>query len=213
LRVLSGVRRPSAGTVFLAGRDLQAHARRALARRIAVVPQETAPVFAYTVAEMVLLGRAPHLRGLGLEGRRDLAVAERVMARTGVLDLAARPFEELSGGERQRVIVARALAQEPELLLLDEPTTFLDLRHAIEILELITDLRRREGLTVVAVLHDLTMAAMYADRVAFLRAGSLVVEGPPAAVVTADTVRVVFDAEVEVQVGRDGIPTLRPRRR
>jgi len=213
LGLLSGVRRPQAGTVRLAGRALHAYGRRTLARMIAVVPQETAVIFPYTVSEMVLMGRAPHLGGLGLEGRRDLAVAERAMERTGVLDLAARPFTELSGGERQRVIVARALAQEPALVLLDEPTTFLDLRHAIEILELIADLNRRGGLTVVAVLHDLTVAAMYFERLAFLREGRLVVEGPPRAVLTETTVRAVFDAEVQVRVDDDGILAVRPRRR
>jgi iron complex transport system ATP-binding protein len=212
LGLLSGVRRPHAGTVRLAGREVHAYGRRALARTVAVVPQETAVVFPYTVSEMVLMGRAPHLGGLGLESRHDLAVAERAMERTGVLELAARPLGELSGGERQRVIVARALAQEPALLLLDEPTTFLDLRHAIEILELIADLNRREGLTVVAVLHDLTVAAMYFERLAFLREGRLVIEGPPRAVLTEATVRAVFDAEVRVSVDADGVPTVRPRR-
>jgi iron complex transport system ATP-binding protein len=212
LALLSGVRRPSAGVVRLAGRDLASYGRRELAQRIAVVPQETAALFPYTVAEMVLMGRAPHLRGLGLDGAHDLAVAERAMARTGVLALAARPLTELSGGERQRVIVARALAQEPRLLLLDEPTTFLDLRHAIEILELIADLNRREGLTVVAVLHDLTIAAMYFPRVAFLRAGRLVADGPPRAVITEATIRAVFDADVRVREDPDGVPTVRPRR-
>ena len=213
LGLLSGVRRPQAGTVRLAGRELHAYGRRALARMIAVVPQETAAVFPYSVSEMVLMGRAPHLGGLGLESRHDLAVAERAMERAGVLDLAARPFTELSGGERQRVIVARALAQEPALILLDEPTTFLDLRHAIEILELIADLNRREGLTVVAVLHDLTVAAMYFERLAFLREGRLVVDGPPRAVLTEATVRTVFDAEVRVRVDADGVPAVRPLRR
>jgi iron complex transport system ATP-binding protein len=213
LALLSGVRRPSAGTVRLAGRPLAAYDRRALARTVAVVPQETAVAFPYRVAEMVLIGRAPFLSGLGLEGARDLAVAERAMARTGVLALADRPLAELSGGERQRVIVARALAQEPRVLLLDEPTTFLDLRHAIEILELVSDLNRRERLTVVAVLHDLTIAAMYFPRIACLRDGRLACDGPPATVVTEETIRAVFGADVEVRTDERGVPSVRPRRR
>jgi iron complex transport system ATP-binding protein len=162
---------------------------------------------------MVLIGRAPFLRGFGLESAHDLEVAEEAMRRTGVLALADRPLGELSGGERQRVIVARALAQEPRLLLLDEPTTFLDLRHAVEILDLLADLNRRQGLTVVAVLHDLTIAAMYFRRIAFLREGALACDGPPAEVLTEANLRAIFDADVRVRIDEDGLPLVRPRRR
>lgn len=213
LGVLSGVRRPSAGVVRLAGRDLQDYDRRTVARTVAVVPQESAIAFPYRVGEMVLIGRAPFLRGFGLESAHDLEVAEEAMRRTGVLALADRPLGELSGGERQRVIVARALAQEPRLLLLDEPTTFLDLRHAVEILDLLADLNRRQGLTVVAVLHDLTIAAMYFRRIAFLREGALAGDGPPAEVLTEATLRAIFDADVRVRIDEDGLPLVRPRRR
>lgn len=213
LALLAGIQPPAAGRVTLAGRDLRDYERRALARRIAVVPQDTLVTFPYTVAEMVLMGRAPHRRGLGLEGPHDLAVAERAMARAGVLALAARPVTELSGGERQRVVVARALAQEPEILLLDEPTSHLDLRHAMDLLDLVAALSRDQGLTVVAVLHDLATAAMYFPEIAFLREGAIVARGTPDAVVSAATIRAVFDAEVRVWRDPDGIPAIRPARR
>ncbi len=213
LSLLSGVRRPGRGRVEAAGRDLVCWDRRALARVVAVVPQDTTVVFPYTVAEMVLMGRAPHRGPLGLEGAHDRAVAERAMARTGVLELASRPVTELAGGERQRVIVARALAQEPAILLLDEPTTHLDLRHAMQILELVAELNRCEGVTVVAVLHDLTSAAAYFRQIAFLRAGEIVAAGPSRTVITEATIRAVFEAETRVLVDDDGVLTVRPRYR
>lgn len=213
LALLAGTRRADAGTVAVRGRPVAEWERRALARVVAVVPQDTSVTFPYTVAEMVLMGRAPHRPPLGLEGARDVAIAERVMAETGILHLAPRRITELSGGERQRVIVARALAQEPEILLLDEPTTHLDIRHALEILALVAAVNRTRGVTVVAVLHDLTSAALYFDRVVFLRDGTVVADGPPRTAISADTIARVFDADVRVDVDADGVPAIRPRRR
>jgi iron complex transport system ATP-binding protein len=212
LALLAGTRRPRTGSVELLGRPLASYERREIARLVAVVPQDTTVTFPYTVAEMVLMGRAPHRPLLALEGARDVAVAERVMAETGILDLAGRRITELSGGERQRVIVARALAQEPAILLLDEPTTHLDLRHAAEILDLVAAVNRTRGVTVVAVLHDLTSAAVYFERVVFLRDGAIVADGPPRGTITVDTIRRVFDTDVRVDVDGDGVPAVRPRR-
>ena len=213
LALLAGTRRAHAGTVAIEGRPIGEYARRALARLVAVVPQDTTVTFPYTVAEMVLMGRAPHRPPLGLEGPRDVAIAERVMAETGILALASRRVQDLSGGERQRVVVARALAQEPAILLLDEPTTHLDLRHAVEILDLVAAVNRARGVTVVAVLHDLTSAALYFDRIAFLRDGALVADGAPRDTITSATVRAVFDADVRIDVDEEGVPAIRPVRR
>jgi iron complex transport system ATP-binding protein len=212
LGLLAGTRRPANGAVTLDGRRVAEYDRRALARLVAVVPQDTSVTFPYTVAEMVLMGRAPHRPPLGLEGAHDVAIAERVMAETGILDLAGRRITELSGGERQRVIVARALAQEPAILLLDEPTTHLDIRHAIEILDLVAAVNRTRGVTVVAVLHDLTSAALYFDRIVFLRDGAIAADGPPRTTITAGTIARVFDAAVRVDVDAEGVPAIRPRR-
>ncbi|MEO6028432.1 MAG: ABC transporter ATP-binding protein [Candidatus Binatia bacterium] len=213
LALLAGTRRLQQGTVVVDGKPIADYERRALARLVAVVPQDTVVTFPYTVAEMVLMGRAPHRPPLGLEGERDVAIAEQVMAETGVLAFARRRITELSGGERQRVVVARALAQEPSILLLDEPTTHLDIRHAVEILELVATVNRTRGVTVVAVLHDLTSAAMYFDRIAFLRDGAIVADGPPRTTITAEVIERVFDTAVRVDLDADGVPAIRPRRR
>jgi iron complex transport system ATP-binding protein len=162
------------------------------------VPQETALDFPFSVLEVVLMGRAPHLGGFGFEGDRDLEAAERAMTRTGVAGLAARYFHELSGGEKQRVVIARALAQEAEILLLDEPTTFLDIRHVVEIFDLLTELSRDHGITLVVVLHDLNLAALYLTRLAFVKAGRLHACGAPEDVLTYQTIREVYETDVYV---------------
>jgi len=198
VRLLSGVLRPSRGRILVGGRDLASFTARERARRIAVVPQETALDFPFSVLEIVLMGRAPHLGGFGFEGDRDLAAAERAMSRTGVSELSRRFFHELSGGEKQRVVIARALAQEADVLLLDEPTTFLDIRHVVEIFELLTALAEEEGITLVVVSHDLNLAALYLERLAFLKAGRLHACGPPEEVLSYQTIRQVYETDVYV---------------
>lgn len=202
VRLLSGVLAPHRGRVLLGGRPIADVTPAERARSIAVVPQETTVEFPFTVTETVLMGRAPHLGRFTLEGDRDLAAARAAMARTGVLGLAERSLHELSGGERQRVILARALAQDAAVLLLDEPAAFLDIRHEVGIYDLLHDLKE-EGRAVISVLHDLNLAALYCDRVALLKAGRLVALGTPAEVITYKTITDVY--EVDVYVDRNDI--------
>jgi len=199
LRLLSGVLRPASGAVRVRGRSVADYSARELGTLIAVVPQDTLIEFPFSVTEVVLMGRSPHLGGFAFEGNRDLAVAHDAMRRTGVLDLARRSIHELSGGERQRVILARALAQEAPILLLDEPGAFLDIRHVVEIYDLLQDLKR-EGRSVLTVLHDLNLAALYCERVALLKGGRLVRVGLPAEVITYGAVTEVYGTEVYVAV-------------
>ena len=197
LKLMSGYLRPWQGRVAIEGEAAERMSRAALGRLIAVVPQDTAVTLPFTVMEMVLLGRTPHGPGFGFEDERDLAAARRAMERTDTLQLAGRRVTELSGGERQRVILARALAQEPRILLLDEPAAFLDIRHEVEMYDLLHDLQRA-GMTVVSVLHDLNIAALYCDRLVLLAGGQVVGVGTPAEVITYPTLTAVYGTEVYV---------------
>jgi iron complex transport system ATP-binding protein len=199
VRALAGLARPAAGVVRLGERPVGGFARRDLARLVAYVPQDPVTAFAFTALEVVLMGRAPHGHGLGLAGRSDLAVAREALARLDVTHLEDRPIQRLSGGERQRVFLARALAQRPAVLLLDEPTTHLDLAHQLGICSLMRELALGDGLTVAAVLHDLTLAGAYCDRVVLLAAGRIVAAGPPREVLTAAAIEAVFRVAVRVE--------------
>jgi iron complex transport system ATP-binding protein len=199
LRLLSGLLLPSRGQVYLDGHDVRALDRRQIAQRVAVVPQELVMPFAFSVYEMVMMGRTPHVQPIVGAGPRDRQVVAEKMELTATLDLAERPFGELSGGEKQRVIIAMALAQEPEILLLDEPTVHLDINHQVEILELIRRLNRQESLTVLATMHDLNLAALYFDRLVLLNGGQVVANGSPAEVLRQESIRQVFQADVQVQ--------------
>lgn len=196
LRTISGVLRPYRGRVLLDGDDIT-HLRRAeLARRLGVVPQNPSLPETFAAVDVVLLGRTPHLRFLQSEGRRDLEVVRQAMKVCGVWELAERRVGELSGGERQRVVIARALAQEPRLLLLDEPTSHLDIAHQVAIMDLIWSLSQQQGLAVLAVFHDLNLAAQYCDRLLVLNAGRLVGEGSSREVLTPEIVKLAYGTEV-----------------
>jgi iron complex transport system ATP-binding protein len=186
------------GTVLVDGRDAAGLGRRERARRIAVVPQAPVMPADLRVREYVLLGRTPHAGPFGGESARDRAAAERAITRLDLGALAARPLGSLSGGERQRAVLARALAQEPGVVLLDEPTTALDLARQQQVLELVDDLRAREGLAVVAAMHDLSAAALYADAVHLVSAGRLVASGPPADVIREALLAEHFGVAVRV---------------
>jgi len=211
LRALAGTV-PSTGSVAVGGRPRRGMARRRWARLVAAVAQHPVLPAAMTAAEYVLLGRTPHLGYLAAEGAGDVATALAALDRLDAGGLASRPLGSLSGGERQRVVLARALAQEPEVLLLDEPTASLDIGHQQQVLDLVDDLRRERGLAVVAALHDLTLAAQYAGRLVLLDGGRLVAEGEAAAVLTPDALARFSGARVALLRGPGGEMVVAPRR-
>lgn len=197
---------PYRGDVTVDGVRLRDLPARELARTIAYTPQNPVVPPQMTVREYVLLGRTPHLGYLAVPGRTDRAVADAVIDRLDLGALAARDVARLSGGERQRVVLARALAQEAPVLMLDEPTTALDLGHQQQVLELVDRLRRDDGLTVITTLHDLGVAAQYAERMLLLVNGRAAASGTAAEVLTRDTIAEHYHAHVEVVAGRDGRP-------
>jgi iron complex transport system ATP-binding protein len=198
LRGLARLLKPAGGTVVLNGADIQEQSTKAVARVLGLLPQTPVAPDGISVADLVGRGRYPHQGWFRQWTPEDDDAVASALEATDTLALADRTVDELSGGQRQRVWIAMALAQQTGILLLDEPTTFLDVTHQIEVLDLITDLNRRAGTTVVMVLHDLNLAARYADHLIAMRDGRIVAEGPPAAVVTQETVSGVFDLECRV---------------
>jgi len=198
IKLMSGILKPSQGEIRLDGSGLGRMKRREVAQRVAVVPQQFSMPFAFTLREVVLLGRTPFLKPFADGRERDHRVVEQAIALIGVEELKERFFNELSGGERQKAILAMALAQEPKLLLLDEPTAHLDINHQVEILDLVRSLNREQGLTVVGAMHDLNLAALYFDRLILLKQGRIFAEGTPEKVLTEEIIREVFSASVQV---------------
>jgi iron complex transport system ATP-binding protein len=203
VRLLSRVHAPERGEIRLAGTSLARLSRRALARQVAVLPQDVTPAFALTVEELVLMGRHPHGEGRFFETAGDLERARHAMTLAGVRELADQPLDALSGGERQRATLARALAQEPRLLLLDEPTSHLDLRHQREVVGLLRRLNRERGLTAVLVSHDLNLAGEVADRVLLLAAGRIARIGTPAEVLDEAVLEAAYGCPVRVEKSPD----------
>jgi len=211
LRIATGILAPHTGEVRIDGRSLGDYGRRELARTLALVPQETSVPFPFSVAEVVLMGRAPHLGLLGFESKRDLGIARGAMERLGIDHLANRSILDVSGGERQLAMVARALAQEAPILLLDEPTAHLDVSRRLEVLALVRELAR-EGRSALVVSHDLALATRECDRVALLAEGSILAAGSPAEILEPNLLRRAFGVETEILRSADGSAVVVPRR-
>jgi iron complex transport system ATP-binding protein len=204
LRLLAGTRRPSRGAVTLDGQDVSSLPRTLLARRMAVVPQETHLAFDYSVLELVLMGRYPHLGAFEVEGPADIAIAREAMTATGTLAFEDRAFETLSGGEKQRVVIASALAQIHSskegggILLLDEPTAALDLGYQLETAALLRDLQKRKPISIVVSTHDLNFAAGLCSTLVLLKEGTVLASGPTADVLTPERIAALYGVEAEV---------------
>ena len=199
LKIVAGILRPASGDVRLEGRPVASMTRRELARRMAVVAQETHAVFDFSVLDMVLMGRYPHLGPFALEGASDLAIAREALAATGSASLASRSFATLSGGEKQRVIIASALAQASDMLLLDEPTTALDLGFQLEVTALLRRLNAERGTTMIVSTHDLNLAAALCGHLVLLKQGAVVAHGPAAETLTTDNIRRLYGIDADVQ--------------
>ncbi|EDM46821.1 ABC transporter ATP-binding protein [Marinobacter algicola] len=198
LKTLARTLAPSAGNVFLDGNDIHRQPTRTVAQRLGILPQSPSAPDGLTVRELVGLGRFPYQSLMRQWSRHDEAAVEEAMRVADVATFAERPVDALSGGQRQRCWIAMVLAQETDLLLLDEPTTFLDLKVQVDLLELLVSLAHKQGRTLLVVLHDLNLAAAYADRLVMMKAGRILHDGPPETVFTADNLKQVFDLDAQV---------------
>jgi iron complex transport system ATP-binding protein len=199
LKIIDGLLQPR-GRVLLENRIISGFNRKQLARLIAYLPQESEFSFAYTVDEVVRMGRYPHVRGIGYYSPADERVIERVVSLMEIQEFRERNFNELSGGERQRVLIASALAQEPKILLLDEPTAALDLHHQIAIYQILKALQKSDNLTIILVTHDINLAAQYCDRMVLLSRGKILSDGKPADVLRFEVLQSTFGVRVYIDI-------------
>lgn len=199
INAMCGVLKPSSGRVVWNGRELSSHSRQHIARSFAVVPQDYSINFPFTVLEVVMMGRKPHLGRLSRLTDEDLEIVYSCMEHCGVLEYAEKAITSLSGGERQRVILARALAQTPKVMFLDEATSNLDICHKVELLKLIKRLNMNQGVTVIAALHDLNLAGMFCEYLVYMDKGRVVCEGPADLVFNEEVINKVFKVQVEIR--------------
>ena len=198
LKVLAGLQKAQKGTVTIKDKNILNYRRRNLSQIMAIVPQHIEVGFPFTVADTVIMGRSPHLGILGMEGENDFHIAEEAMKFTDVSHLTDRKLFQLSGGELQRVIIARAICQQPEIILLDEPTTALDPAHQLKIMDLMEKFRREHGTTIIMVSHDLNLASMYGDRVLLLKSGRVVKTGDPKSVLNKELLEDSYGCRIQV---------------
>jgi iron complex transport system ATP-binding protein len=215
MKVLSGILKPQTGRLEILNHAIDRYQRKALARAIAFVPQMLSADFPFTVFEMVLMGRSPYLGILGLEEEEDMEIARQAIAFTGMENLAHRKLDQLSGGEQQRVFISRAICQEPDVILLDEPTASLDLAYQVRIMDLMERLKIEKGITVVMVSHDVNLAAMYADHLLLIHDGQVLCQGFPEEVLTYKTLEEAYGCTLlvdESPLGKFPRVTLVPKK-
>jgi len=200
IKLISGYLHPQEGSIQINNKDISEYSRNELSRLIAVVPQTSSTTFSFTSLQLVLMGRSPYLKRFGFETKKDVEIAKDVMIKTDTWQFRNRAVEELSGGERQRVLIARALAQDPKILLLDEPTTFLDIKHQLDIMNIITDLNQNHGITIISALHDINLAISYCKDIAILDKGSISSIGKPLETITYKNIKETFGADVYVGI-------------
>ena len=210
LRCINRILKPRRGVIMVNGKSIEEMSRREIAKKMGYVPQSTHQVFPNTVFDVILMGRRPHFAWKCNE--KDIEKVLETLKMLGIEHLAMRDITELSGGQQQKVFIARALAQEPEILLLDEPTSNLDIKHQLEVMNIIKSITNERGITAIMAIHDLNLASRYADRVIMMHKGKIFAVGSPEEVLTPENIREVYGVEAEVLCGKDGKPLILPIR-